>query len=512
MTRLSDHRPIKIAIIAMGGQGGGVLSKWIVELAETNGFVAQYTSVPGVAQRTGATIYYLELFKKSKIDESGRQPVLALTPAEGDVDIVIASEMMEVGRALMRGFVTGKTTLIGSSHRDYSIVEKQELGDGRRNTGEIEVLARDTSAKFLCYDMDDIARRAGAVISSVLFGALCASSALPFTRDQFVATIRKSGRAVDRNMAGFEAGIEAAGGIPVQSDASASDAGLRADAESRLDPQMAKLADELRARLPSGAYELALAGLEKVVDFQDLRYGHEYVERICRTRDFDAANGGPDRNWGLTAAMVRYLALAMAYDDVIRVADIKTRSGRFESFRNDIRADDGQVVHIREYMHPRWQEICDILPRSIGCHLRDSPLWKRVSSPLFNKGRRIRITSLSGFTLLFLLGRLRFLRRRSLRFAVERQRIERWFELVLKIAPCNYELAVEIAGLQRLIKGYGETHARSLAGVGAIIEAMPAIETLDDAADRLRELKAAAMVDDEGKSLRERIGAVRMAA
>ena len=55
-------QPIKIAILAMGGEGGGVLADWIVNLGEENGYFAQTTSVPGVAQRTGATIYYVELF------------------------------------------------------------------------------------------------------------------------------------------------------------------------------------------------------------------------------------------------------------------------------------------------------------------------------------------------------------------------------------------------------------------------------------------------------------------
>jgi len=50
-------KPIKIAILAMGGEGGGVLADWIVNLGEQNGYFAQTTSVPGVAQRTGATIF-----------------------------------------------------------------------------------------------------------------------------------------------------------------------------------------------------------------------------------------------------------------------------------------------------------------------------------------------------------------------------------------------------------------------------------------------------------------------
>ena len=66
-------QPLKIAIMAMGGEGGGVLADWIVDLGETNGHLAQTTSVPGVAQRTGATVYYLELFPKSAARAAGSQ-------------------------------------------------------------------------------------------------------------------------------------------------------------------------------------------------------------------------------------------------------------------------------------------------------------------------------------------------------------------------------------------------------------------------------------------------------
>ena len=59
MAMEKSPQPIKIAILAMGGDGGGVLADWIVDLAENAGHWAQTTSVPGVAQRTGATIYYV---------------------------------------------------------------------------------------------------------------------------------------------------------------------------------------------------------------------------------------------------------------------------------------------------------------------------------------------------------------------------------------------------------------------------------------------------------------------
>ena len=125
-------RPITIAILAMGGEGGGVLAEWIVDLAEHAGYIAQMTSVPGVAQRTGATNYYVELFPKSGTTANTGPPVLGLTPVPGDVDIVIASELMEAGRAVQRGLVTpDKTTFIVSTNRVYAMTEKIALADGR---------------------------------------------------------------------------------------------------------------------------------------------------------------------------------------------------------------------------------------------------------------------------------------------------------------------------------------------------------------------------------------------
>src|SRR5450759_3304348 len=110
---LQKARAIRIAILAMGGEGGGVLADWIVDLAENSGYLAQTTSVPGVAQRTGSTIYYVELFPGEAARAAGKDPVLALMPVPGEVDVVIASELMEAGRAVTRGLVTpDRTTLI----------------------------------------------------------------------------------------------------------------------------------------------------------------------------------------------------------------------------------------------------------------------------------------------------------------------------------------------------------------------------------------------------------------
>ena len=145
-------RAITIAILAMGGEGGGVLADWLVDLAEHNGFLAQTTSVPGVAQRTGATIYYLEMFAKHSIPE-GSQPVFALSPFPGHVDIVLASELMEAGRALQRGLVNSeRTTLITSSHRVYAMTERIAMGDGRMDSDKLMAGAKAAAHQFIAAD------------------------------------------------------------------------------------------------------------------------------------------------------------------------------------------------------------------------------------------------------------------------------------------------------------------------------------------------------------------------
>src|SRR5260370_29353090 len=113
----------------MGGEGGGVVGDWIVGLAEHSGYYAQTTSVPGVAQRTGSTIYYIEIFPEAAVRAAGKEPVLAMMPVPGELDIVLASELMEAGRAIQRGLVTpDRTTLSASTNRVYSRTAKTACG------------------------------------------------------------------------------------------------------------------------------------------------------------------------------------------------------------------------------------------------------------------------------------------------------------------------------------------------------------------------------------------------
>src|SRR5256714_1387897 len=203
------QRPISIAILAMGGEGGGVLADWIVDLAESNHYIAQLTSVPGVAQRTGATIYYLEIYPRAGVIDAAHEPVLALMPTPGDVDVVIASELMEAGRAIQRGLITpDRTTLIASTNRVFAMTEKMALADGRVDPEKLIEACRSAAKTMHAFDMAAIAEAVGSVISAVLFGAVAGAGVLPFRRQAFEAAIKRGGKGVQASLAAFTAGFE----------------------------------------------------------------------------------------------------------------------------------------------------------------------------------------------------------------------------------------------------------------------------------------------------------------
>ena len=488
--------PIKIAILAMGGEGGGVLAGWIVSLGEVNGYFAQTTSVPGVAQRTGATIYYIELFPGAG-QPGARSPVFALTPLPGDVDIVLASELMEAGRAVQRGFVTPeRTTLVASNHRVYSIAEKSALGDGTVDAVALAWQATQAAKRFISFDMAQMAESAGSVVSAVLFGALSAADVLPFGRKQFETTIERGDVGVSASLKAFDAGYTAA--LRGQSGSEPESEG-RAQMDAPVPPRNAAVAALVeRARsFPADVSWLAIEGIRRLIDYQDVAYARLYLDRLDALR---AAPGG--EHAGLLGETARHLALWMSYEDTIRVADLKTRASRFERVRGEVRVKPGQLLQINEFMHPRIEEICETLPVALGRWLARPHGVHRLAARLTAKGRIVQTSSLGGFLLLYTLARFRRGRRMTLRFALETERIEAWLHRIRSVAAVDPALALEIAQCQRLVKGYGDTHARGLKNYETLMAVVDSyVHALSP--QTLRELRDKALADEHGSQLRE---------
>ena len=471
---VTTTRPITIAILALGGEGGGVLADWIVDLAQHGGYLAQTTSIPGVAQRTGATIYYVELFPKRAAQMAGREPVLSLVPMPGDVEVVLASELMEAARAVERGFVTPeRTLLITSTHRVFAMTEKIALADGRADEAALLSACRDAARALVAFDMAGIADATGSALSAVLFGALAGSGALPFQRMAFEAAIRRGGVGVNSSIAAFGAGFEAA------------------------------QAGEQAAAAPAVALPTIEAGIERLRDYQDAAYADDYLARLAPLRDIEQRYG--DGSGRLLDETARQLALGMSYEDTIRVAELKIRASRFARVREEAKVEDGQILEIAEFFHPRTQEIADTLPAPLGRWLMRTSWARALVDRFTRKGRIVKTTSIGGFALLYLLASFKHRRRGTLRFAAEQAALDEWLALVVETAQTDYALAVEVARARTLVKGYGDTHARGQAKYARLVTLLPRLRDRTNAAAQMAGLIKAALADEDGKALEQAI-------
>jgi indolepyruvate ferredoxin oxidoreductase beta subunit len=501
----ATERPISIAIVAMGGQGGGVLTGWIVKLAERAGWVAQSTSVPGVAQRTGATIYYVEMMPAA----GGQKPILAQMPTPGDVDVVMASEFMEAGRSILRGIVTpGRTTLIASSHRSFAISEKSAPGKGIADSRSVEDAIGVTARKEIVFDMDELAVRNGSVISAAMFGALAASLSLPFEKQAFKAVIEEDGKGVAASLRTFDAAFER---TELGADPTASDFADPAPAvqSTAADMRVRQLLSLLHSSLPDVARPMAFAGLQKVVDYQDERYGREYLDMLADMHSTDRELCGDKHGYAFTVNAAKYLANAMTYDDVIRVADLKTRAARRGRIEREVGAGPGQILTTTEFMHPRLEEVAGMLPGRFGRWLKGSPRLYAWLDRRVSKGRRVRTYSPGWFLVLYVLGGMRTFRRGSLRHAAEVAHRDEWIAAATQAARKNYELGIEVLKCRRLIKGYSDTHARGLSKFDRVVGEIRRIQDRADAAEWARRLRETAIKDGTGGDLDGLIKTIR---
>jgi indolepyruvate ferredoxin oxidoreductase, beta subunit len=499
-SKLDPARPITVAVLAMGGQGGGVLVDWIVALGESEGWVAQSTSVPGVAQRTGATIYYIEMIRP----RAGMPyPILSLMPEPGQVDIVIGAELMEAGRSMLRGLAAqDRTTLIASSHRAYAVQEKMAPGDGIADAAKVYDAAQAYAKTFIAFDMAALADASGSVISAVLFGALAGSGSLPFARGAFEATIRAAGVGVEPSLRAFAAGFDRTmaelGAGKTNEAPTPAPPGKR---YPRLEPIGNAAFDDLvahaRRTFSEPLHGMIATGLRRVVDYQDVPYGREYIDLVAGFLPFE--RGGEP---ALTLAAAKYVAVAMAYDDVIRVADLKTRASRFARVRAEVAAKPAQLVYTTEFMHPRMEEVAGTLPRRLGLWLETKPgLWK-VLDRMVNRGRRVRTGTMHWFVPLYLVGGLKRFRRGTLRHSREVAHRDLWLELARATAQRDYALAVEILETRRLVKGYSDTHARGQSKFDQVMAAAKRLHGRADAAQWVRRLRQAALMDEDDKALK----------
>ncbi|MDB5825913.1 MAG: indolepyruvate oxidoreductase, partial [Variovorax sp.] len=206
--------------------------------------------------------------------------------------------------------------------------------------------------------------------------------------------------------------------------------------------------------------------------------------------------------FAVTREMARWLALWMAFDDIVRVAELKSRASRAARVRSEVKAGDDDIVKVYDHFKPGAAEFAALLPPAWA---RRVTAWDRARQ---GRGKApwalpLKVGSHSVFGMLSLrvLASLRGLRQRGSRFAEEQALIERWLAAVVDGTRRDWRLGHEIALCGRLIKGYGSTNERGKRNLLHVIEHLTQLEDANAAANAVAAAREAALTDEAGTAL-----------
>jgi indolepyruvate ferredoxin oxidoreductase, beta subunit len=506
-------QPISLLLCALGGEGGGVLAQWLVDAARRAGYPAQATSIPGVAQRTGATTYYLEVFPVKLADLGGRRPVLGLNPLPGRLDVLLSSELLETARQISLGLASSAHTLvITSSARALTTAEKMDMGDGRRASEGLVSIVRQHSRSHHVVDMASLTRQAGTVVSATMLGCLAASGVLPFERADFEAVITEGGNlntpATAASVKGFSNGYAA---VDAQrSQLAAIEASLSFE-EQTIEQIQGQSAHSLPssvnlAAFPAPVRDMLTLGHARLVDYQGSDYAALYVKRLARVLAAEQqADPAGQQGFTTTREMARWLALWMAFDDIVRVASLKGRASRLTRVVGEVKPKPGDLLQVYDHFKPGIPEFAALLPARMANALLawDKRRVAHGKSP-FALALKIGTHSVLGMLSLRVLASLKFMRVRGSRFAHEQMLIDQWLEAVVKATSLNWSLGHELALCGRMIKGYGSTNERAKHNLQHILTHLAAPATAANAATQAKAVAAAreaALTDEAGSAL-----------
>ena len=498
-------QPLTVLVCALGGEGGGVLSDWLIAVARRAGYAAQATSVPGVAQRTGATTYYLEIWPEPESALHGRRPVFGLSPLPGKLDLLISSELLETVRQVGNGMSSaGSTTVITSSARAFTTTERMALGDGRRDAAQLVAVVRGHSRTHHLIDMAALTREAGTVVSSVMLGCVAASGLLPFSRTDYESVVGSGGATAASSLRGFALGYEA---IQRQQARGAFVQQLLSKRElPALDgraPEVIFTNDPALQAFPPALHERIGQGHARVTEYQDARYGAQYLDRLQALWSAEQAAGAPQGE--ATHEAARWLALWMAFDDIVRVAQLKTQASRHARVRREVKVGEGDLLRIYDHFKPGVPEFAGLLPPPLAARLLrwDAARVARGDKP-WSRALKLGAHTVSGMLALRLLGGLKGWRRRGTRWAEEQALINEWLAGVAHGLAAHPALGLEIARCGRLIKGYGSTNERGKQNLLHVLRHLAVTDAVPDAAQRAQAVAAArdaALQDEGGQSL-----------
>jgi indolepyruvate ferredoxin oxidoreductase beta subunit len=424
----------------------------------------------------------------------------------GRLDALVSSELLETVRQIGLGHASAERTLVlTSSARTLTTMEKMQMGDGRRDTPELVRLVAAHSRAHHVLDMAELTRQAGTVVSAVMLGCIAASGLLPMARADYEAILQGSGGGAKASLRGFALGFEA---IQAQRTQAQFIERVLAAPVKPVSPAAAvpALPAAAAAQFPAVLHELIALGHARLVEYQNAAYAQRYLERLGqvlqaeRTRDPQGTRG-----WAVTREMARWLALWMAFDDIIRVADLKSRASRWQRVRAEVKLQEADLLKVYDHFKPGAPEFAALLPQGLAQRVL---AWdrKRVLAGKTPWALPLKVGTHSVFGMLALrtLASCKRLRPLGSRFATEQALIAQWLDAVVATTARHWASGYEIAQCGRLIKGYGSTNERGKDNLLHVVQHLAVAGHFASDEARVAAIAAArqaALADDAGKAL-----------
>ena len=499
-SRLANRmsQPISLLICALGGEGGGLLSEWLMHTAQLSGYPAQSTSIPGVAQRTGATTYYIEVLPTPLTELQGKTPVFSLNPVPGALDAMISSELLETARQVTLGLVSPeRTRVFSSSARALTTLERMPLGDGRLDSPSLTALVQQFSKEAHVWDFGAMAQANGTMVSAVMLGVIAGSGLWPFERKHFEATLQDSGAHSAASLKGFAAGL-----ARVQNTQAVH--AMQQDDEKALAPTVVK--SSALPSLPPVVGELAALGYSRLCDYQSKVYADLYLSRLQQVLQAEEqADATHVHGYQTSRETARWLALWMAFDDIVRVADLKSRASRWQRVAREVKLQEDDLLHLYDHFKPGVPEFAALLPSWLATPLQRWDKRRALSgqSP-WALPLKIGTHSVMGMLALRTLASFKWLRPFGSRFHTEQADISQWLQAVCMGLQQDWSLGHEVAMCGRLIKGYGSTNERGRHNLQHILTHLAASLVHTDAAWRstaVAQAREAALQDEAGTAM-----------
>lgn len=438
---------MKILIPSVGGLGVGVFVEWLSAAAIFQGLQPNVLNLPGVSQRAGRTLSYLEI-------GNGTMPFSPF-PERGRIDLIISQEFLELIRILKEGYGGKNCRVLGTTYRYYTTYEKLSLKRDVYTYDNLRNVIEDNSEDHIVVDIYKMG--IPDFTNAHLLGLLCASGYLPvIRRESYEKAIGTVGIDPERNLRDFASGYELLEKVKERS-------GSINQTTTRVnrflpDGYIRESIEKLGSIYGKDVRDVLAEAVRQIIGYQDIGYAELFV---CRVDELHAyilkSNVGTKLTSEVIKEFAKTLAVRMMYEDVIRVAEKKVSKERFERIKRLYKIRDTDVFWIKDFFRPELDELYGILPYSLG-----KSLDRILSKHKISWKTEISTNHISGFLLLKGMSKLRFLRRHSFRYKRENALIEKYIEHVKRCLTHGLESAYLAAKGGAIVRGYGDVRKETI--------------------------------------------------